>query len=136
MFELEINHQTKEEKNNNFPGGKIGILKKILESISEIVDHVEIKTKEHGLEMQVMDSMHVVLIDVLLDKALFDSYRCDRDVTLGIKIKNLLQILKDITFTQDSVLNISCEDTPNKLAIQFKQPNFKLNWDLSLYSFD
>lgn len=136
MFELEISYQNKEEKNVNFPGGKIGILKKILESISEIVDHVEIKTKEHGLEMQVMDSMHVVLIDVLLDKALFDKYRCDRDITLGIKIKSFLTILKDISFSPDSVLHISCDDSPNKMSILYKQPNYKLNWDLSLYSFD
>ncbi|KAF9764502.1 Proliferating cell nuclear antigen [Nosema granulosis] len=136
MFELEISYQNKEEKDINFPGGKIGILKKILESISEIVDHVEIKTREHGIEMQVMDSMHAVLIDVLLDKALFDKYRCDRDITLGIKIKSFLTILRDISFTPDSVLHMSCEDSPTKMSLLYKQPGYKLNWDLSLYSYD
>lgn len=119
-----------------FPGGKIGLLRKTLESISEIVDHVEIKAREHGLEMQVMDSLHVVFVDIFLSKNLFDKYRCDRDITLGIKIKSLITILKDLTFPQDSLLHISCDDNPSKLDICYKQPQYTLNWELSLYSFD
>lgn len=119
-----------------FPGGKIGLLRKTLESIAEIVDHVEIKAREQGLEMQVMDSLHVVFADIFLSKNLFDKYRCDRDITLGIKIKTLITILKDLTFPQDSLLHISCDDNPSKLDICYKQPQYTLNWELSLYSFD
>lgn len=139
MFELEIHYAQKEKEDKqqiSFIGGKLGLLRKILESLSEIVDHVELKVKEHGIEMQVMDSMHVVLVDVFLSRALFDKYRCDRDIILGIKIKSLITILKDLTFPANSLLHISCNDNPDKMSICYKQPQYTLNWDLSLYSFD
>ncbi|WUR03537.1 proliferating cellular nuclear antigen 1 (PCNA) [Vairimorpha necatrix] len=119
-----------------FPGGKIGLLRKTLESISEVVDHVEIKARAEGLEMQVMDSLHVVFVDIFLSKNLFDKYRCDRDITLGVKVKSLITILKDLSFPADSSLHLSCNDDPENLSICYKSSQYTLNWELSLYSFD
>ncbi|EEQ83080.1 hypothetical protein NCER_100127 [Vairimorpha ceranae BRL01] len=119
-----------------FPGGKIGLLRKTFESIAEIVDHVEIKARSEGLEMQVMDSIRVVFIDIFLSKNLFDKYRCDRNITFAIKVKDLITILKDLNFPPDSSLHLSCDDNPESLIICYKYPQYVLNWELSLYSFD
>jgi len=41
-----------------------------------------------------MDSSHVALVSFHLDESGFSSYRCDRQITLGLSIENLSKILK------------------------------------------
>lgn len=41
-----------------------------------------------------MDSSHVSLVGLKLDKDSFQSYRCDRTITLGLNLVNLGKILK------------------------------------------
>lgn len=70
------------------------ILKKIVEAVKDLVKSVNFDASSTGLSMQAMDSSHVALVSFHLDESGFASYRCDRQVTLGLSIENLSKILK------------------------------------------
>lgn len=44
--------------------------------------------------LQAMDTSHVCLVTMLLRSDGFDHYRCDRPVTLGVKLASLAKLLK------------------------------------------
>ncbi|KAI4291151.1 proliferating cell nuclear antigen [Pancytospora philotis] len=130
MFELEI-ESSKDDK--NFAVERLTMLKKIIESLADIVDQMEIKANEKGLAIQVMDSMHVALVDIFMRKEIFSKFRCDRDIHLGVPIKNLLTILRGITLEETSVLRFSCEDKPETLKIEHTMANSYYVFDVTLY---
>jgi proliferating cell nuclear antigen len=60
------------------------LLKRILDAVKDLVDDVNWLCTEDGIELQSMDSSHVALVQFQLDESGFASYRCDRQITLGI----------------------------------------------------
>jgi len=70
------------------------LLKKIVESIRELVVDVNINCVESGLKLQAMDSSHVSLCAMTLRADGFDHYRCDLPKNLGINTNNLNKVLK------------------------------------------
>lgn len=130
MFELVLQNT---EKSRVFVSERLGMLRKIIESLSDIVDQMEIKAGDRGLSIQVMDAMHVALADVFLSRDTFSSYRCDRDVQLGVPLKHLLTILRGIAVEDTSVLRFSCEDSPQTLRIQHVLDNSQYEFDITLY---
>lgn len=134
MFELEIrgsNAEGKEEK--GFVSERLGLFRKIIESLADIVEQMEIKATHKGLVIQVMDSMHVALADVFLAKELFSSYRCDRDVHLGIPTKQFLAILRGVSPSESSTIRFTSDDAPQTLTIQHILDDFEYTFDVTLY---
>jgi proliferating cell nuclear antigen len=70
------------------------ILKKLLDSIKDLVNDVNFDCNESGISLQAMDSAHVSLISLLLRDSGFQHYRCDRNINLGISLTNLTKIIK------------------------------------------
>lgn len=130
MFELEIRN-TESEK--NLGNERLNMLKKVIESLSDIVDQMEIKCTSAGLSIQVMDSMHVGMADIFFSSDFFINYRCDRDIQLGIPLKSFVMILRGITLDNNSVLKFSCEDDPQILKIQHDMLNYHYESDITLY---
>lgn len=73
---------------------KADILKKIIESIKDLVSEVNIDTTPTGISLQAMDSSHVALVSLQLSSDGFTEYRSDRAMTLGISINNLSKVLR------------------------------------------
>jgi proliferating cell nuclear antigen len=130
MFELELQNT---EKDRAFASERLGMLRKVIESLSDIVDQMEIKASDRGLSIQVMDAMHVALADIFFSRDTFSSYRCDRDVQLGIPLKHLLTILRGITVEERSLLRFSCEDSPQTLKIEHVMDGSQYEFDITLY---
>jgi len=130
MFEVELRSA---DSDKNSANEKLNALKKVVECLVDIVDQMEIKCSDSGLSIQVMDELHVALAEVLFSKDAFSSYRCDRDVQLGIPAKLFLNILKGINLEDRSTLRFSCEDTPESLKIEHIHPDFHYEFCLSLY---
>lgn len=61
-------------------------LKRILDSIKDLVNEASWDCSATGMSLQAMDTSHVSLVAVLLKAAGFDKYRCDRNVTLGMNL--------------------------------------------------
>ncbi|KAI9225423.1 MAG: proliferating cell nuclear antigen, N-terminal domain-containing protein [Piptocephalis tieghemiana] len=94
------------------------VLKKIVDAIKEIVTDANFDCTDSGITLQAMDSSHVALVSLLLTSEAFDPYRCDRNLTLGINIKALVQILK--CAGNDDVITLRAEEPADSLALVFE----------------
>jgi len=70
------------------------LLKKIIDSIKDLVTDVNIDVTPAGMSLQAMDSSHVALVSLTLGQNGFEAYRADRPMTLGVSIANLSKVLK------------------------------------------
>ena len=96
----------------------VTILKKIVESIKDIVNIVNIEASPTGLSFQAMDLSHVALVSLSLRNDGFQYYKADRTFPLGVKLVNLHKILK--CADNSDVLTVECEDDPQQLSIKFE----------------
>lgn len=133
MFEMELKNS---KENRTFLNERLEVLKKVFESISDIVDQVEIKASSKGLSIQVMDSMHVSFADIFFSSDAFSSFRCDRDIQIALHLKNLLSILRALNISDASVLTFSCEDSPTTFRIVHADEESKSVYDITLFQMD
>ena len=66
------------------------VLKKVLESIKDLVTDANFECTSNGFALQAMDSSHVSLVALMLRATGFDHYRCDRDITMGMNLVNMV----------------------------------------------
>ena len=62
------------------------LLKKVLEAIKDLLTDVTWDCNSTGMSLQAMDSSHVSLVSLMLRCDGFDTYRCDRNMTMGINL--------------------------------------------------
>jgi proliferating cell nuclear antigen len=94
------------------------LLKKIVESIRELVTDANVDCSETGISMQAMDSSHVSLVTLNLRNDGFDHFRCDRNLSLGLNLLNLSKILK--CAGNDDSITLRCEDDSDTLTATFE----------------
>ncbi|KAF7684632.1 Proliferating cell nuclear antigen [Astathelohania contejeani] len=139
MFELKIEEnlvkpESEQLKEKGLPQGRILMIKKIMESISDMVEDCELKVSEKGISIQIMDSMHVALADIFLSKNLFDSYRCDRSLVLGLKTNEFVKVLRNIKTVGTFMLY--CGDDATNLGVVNEAEGYTLSFDLKLFNFE
>lgn len=130
MFEVELRSS---ETDKGFATERLGELKKVLECISDIVEQMEIKCKDSGMHIQVMDALHVALAEVFFSRDAFSTYRCDRELQIVVPTKHFLTILRGMNLDERSVLRISCEDNPDSLKVEHHHPDLQYEFNISLY---
>lgn len=59
-----------------------GVLKKILDSIKDLLTDANFDCSEAGIALQTMETSHVALVALLLRASGFDHFRCDRPVAI------------------------------------------------------
>lgn len=69
-------------------------LRKIFETIGNIVDEVVIKVEEEGIKIRAIDPGHIALVDFEMSKNAFDEYDVASPAKLGIDLKPLVNVLK------------------------------------------
>lgn len=62
------------------------ILKKVLEALKDLIDEACWDITSSGISLQSMDSSHVSLVQLTLRSDGFDTYRCDRNQSIGVKM--------------------------------------------------
>jgi len=106
-------------------------LKKIIDSIKDLVSEVNIEANPSGLSLQAMDSAHVSLVSLQLNETGFENYRCDKPITLGINLNDLSKILK--ISQNDDIITLKSDELNSYLTILFenkkteKSAEFQLN---------
>ncbi|CAJ0961529.1 unnamed protein product, partial [Mesorhabditis belari] len=70
------------------------IMKKIIDSIKELVTDAPFDCSEQAMCLQAMDSSHVALVSLKMEVGLFDTYRCDRTINLGLSLASMAKALK------------------------------------------
>ena len=95
------------------------LLKKIVEAIKDLVTDAPFDCTENAICLQAMDSSHVALVSLNLASSLFETYRCDRTINLGMSFANMAKALKCannddtcmIRYEEDDNVTFSFEDT-------------------------
>lgn len=60
--------------------------KKILEATKDLLNEAIYDCTSTGISLQAMDSSHVSLVSLNLRSDGFDTYRCDRNLSMGINL--------------------------------------------------
>ena len=107
-----------------------GLFKKLIESIKELVNDINLDNNANGISLQAMDSSHVALVTLNLMSEGFDHYRCDRPMTLGISVNNLSKIMK--CGGNDDSITLKAEEEPSSLNIIFENKKQKKTSDFTL----
>jgi len=96
------------------------ILKKILESVKDLVTDANFDCSSSGITLQAMDSSHVSLVSLLLRSDGFEHYRCDRNLALGINLTSFSKILK--CSGNDDMVTLKAEDSTDTITFMFESP--------------
>jgi len=97
-------------------------LKKIVESIRDLVTDANLDCSESGIRMQAMDSSHVSLCALTLRSEGFERYRCDKSFSMGLNTPNLAKILK-CAGNDDSITLKHGEETNDAVNLEFVSQN-------------
>jgi proliferating cell nuclear antigen len=95
------------------------ILKKIVDSIKELVNNVNIDAGPTAISMQAMDPSHVALVSLTLKEQGFAEYRSDGVLTLGIAVQNLAKVLK-LADSDDELTLKAEEQDPSFMTLIFE----------------
>ncbi|KAK6102746.1 proliferating cell nuclear antigen (PCNA), putative [Brugia malayi] len=74
--------------------GSASTLKRIVDAIKDLVTDAPFDCTETAMCLQAMDSSHVALVSLKMDVAMFESYRCDRTINLGLSLAGMARALK------------------------------------------
>jgi len=96
------------------------ILKKLIDSIKDLVSSANFDCSSTGISLQAMDSSHVSLVTLLLRGDGFEQYRCDRNVSLGINIESLTKILK--CAGSEDIITLKAKDSADTVSFMFEHP--------------
>ncbi|CAD5218483.1 unnamed protein product [Bursaphelenchus okinawaensis] len=70
------------------------LLKKVIDAIKDLITDAPFDCTETALNLQSMDGSHVALVSLRLGVGIFDVYRCDRAVNLGLSLAHMSNALK------------------------------------------
>ncbi|THH02950.1 hypothetical protein EW145_g6663 [Phellinidium pouzarii] len=112
------------------------ILKRLLDSIKELVTDANFECNEEGLKLQAMDNSHVALVAVLLQADGFVKYRCDRPMPLGVNLGSLTKVLK--CAKDDDVCTLKATDDADVLNLTYEGKNSDriAEYDMKLMDID
>ncbi|KIO05578.1 hypothetical protein M404DRAFT_140461 [Pisolithus tinctorius Marx 270] len=94
------------------------LLKRLLDSIKELVTDANFECNEEGINLQAMDNSHVALVAVKLDAEGFKKYRCDRPIPLGVNLTSLTKVLK--CAKDDDIITIKANDDADILNLIYE----------------
>ena len=101
------------------------VFKKIIDSLSSLVNEVNLEATSTGLSLQAMDSAHVSLVSLKINETGFEEYRCDKNITLGLNLSDFSKILK--MAKSDDTLTLKAEEENSYLSIVFENKSKILN---------
>jgi len=97
-----------------------GLLKKVMESIKDLLNEAAWDCSGNGMCLQAMDSSHVALVALMLKSDGFENYRCDRNLSLGINLGSMYKMLK--CASNDDIITIRADDDADSITFTFESP--------------
>lgn len=112
------------------------LFKKILDSISSLIQETNLNCTDEGIRIQAIDTAHVALCGVEIRPEAFMHYRCDRPMVLGVPIGMLQKVVK--TANNDDTLTLRKADGSDTLTLVFESVKADriASYDLSLTNID
>jgi proliferating cell nuclear antigen len=106
------------------------LIKKLIESIKDIVSEINLEISPLGINLQAMDASHVALVTVSLSSEGFSEYRCDKTMNLGIQVANLWKLMK--CGGNDDSITLKASSESSSLNIKFENKKLKKSCDFNL----
>ena len=97
------------------------LLKKVMDSIKDLVNDANFDCSATGFSLQAMDSSHVALVALLLRSEGFEHYRCDRNISMGMNLGNMAKMLK--CAGNDDIITIKADDGSDTVTFMFESPS-------------
>eukprot|EP00108_Taenia_solium_P003502 TsM_000874300 transcript=TsM_000874300 gene=TsM_000874300 len=97
------------------------VWKKVIDAIKELVQEATIDCSDTGISLQAMDSAHVSLVSLLMRSDGFETFRCDRNMSLGLNITSAAKILRCAGST-DSI-TLKAGDKADTITFLFESKN-------------
>eukprot|EP01090_Pellita_catalonica_P009116 TRINITY_DN20180_c0_g1_i1.p1 TRINITY_DN20180_c0_g1~~TRINITY_DN20180_c0_g1_i1.p1 ORF type:complete len:258 (-),score=53.84 TRINITY_DN20180_c0_g1_i1:45-818(-) len=113
---------------------KASVLKKIIESVKDLVTDANFDCSGTSVSLQAMDSSHVSLVSLMMEADGFESHRCDKRMQLGIKIDSMAKILK--CAGNDDVVTLKAEENGNVMSFTFENGTKVSEFELKLLQID
>mmetsp|Transcript_25642 Transcript_25642/g.48592 ORF Transcript_25642/g.48592 Transcript_25642/m.48592 type:complete len:263 (-) Transcript_25642:518-1306(-) len=110
------------------------VMKKVLESVKDLVTDANFDCNATGFSLQAMDSSHVSLVALLLRSDGFEHYRCDRNLSMGMNLANMSKMLK--CAGNDDIITMKADDTGDVVTFMFESPNQEKISDFELKLMD
>ena len=106
------------------------LMKKLVESIKDIVSEINLEVNPVGINLQAMDASHVALVSVQLSSEGFSEYRCDKAMNLGIQVSQFWKLMK--CGGNDDCLILKSTFDSSSLNIRFENNKLKKCCDFNL----
>ena len=90
----------------------------MVDAIKDLVQDCNFDCNDSGINLQAMDNSHVALVAMSLKTDAFQTFRCDRNIALGINLGSLTKVLR--AAGNDDVLSLKAEDAPDVVNIVFE----------------
>ena len=100
---------------------KASLLKKLLDSVKDLVSDVNFDCSDSGIALQAMDTSHVALVVLLLRSQGFEHFRCDRNMSIGLNLVSLTKVVK--CAGNDDVVTLKANDKADVLNLLFESPS-------------
>ncbi|XP_070621973.1 proliferating cell nuclear antigen [Erythrolamprus reginae] len=97
------------------------LLKKVLEALKDLITEACWDLGSGGISLQSMDSSHVSLVQLTMRSEGFDTYRCDRNIAMGVNLVSMSKVLK--CAGNDDIITLRAEDNADTLVLVFETPN-------------
>ena len=118
------------------------LLKKVLESLKDLLKEATWDCSDSGIQLQAMDNSHVSLVSVNLRADGFDKFRCDRQLSMGMSLDSMAKILRYSIETHgtyslfvnsdsfivrcaanDDIITVKAQDQADTVNFMFESPN-------------
>lgn len=97
------------------------VMKRVIEAIHDLVKNCNFDCAEDGISLQAMDESHIALVSFQLSSEAFTTYRCDRNIPLGINVESLMKVLR--SGNNNDVLTLRADDQGSNLNLIFEDPD-------------
>ncbi len=88
----------------------------MLTAVSALVDEAVFNADSEGVKVKAMDPSHVALVDLEWKSTAFEEYVCDKPVSVGINLREMLKLLRRTG--SDESLDLSFDEEAAKLVLK------------------
>jgi len=97
------------------------LFKKVLEAVKDLLTDAKWDCAGNGISLQAMDSSHVSLVSLSMLSEGFDTFRCDRNISLGMNLTSMSKIMK--CAGNDDAITMKAGDDADTVTFMFESPN-------------
>ena len=97
------------------------LLKKVLESLKDLLNEATWEYSDTGIQLQVMDNSHIPPASVNLRANGFNKFHCDRTLSVGMNLGSMSKTLR--CTANNDIITVKAQDQADTITFMFVSPN-------------